>query len=258
MKKPLFISAFILSCGIFGTALAADDFSDEFGGGDLFADEATESTEKTTAKNDEKVLSAFISSRIPAASAKNIEKAEKVFCYTVDYAAADFDGYTMDDLAITGSCGELSADGRQLIKEMLLNNNLAFSSAKDNCNISPRVMLRYVNGIDSTDVLLSAPCHSLTFFHGRDITTLNAAPGKNIMEQIVTTYSALKEKFLSPALLGQMVPNGQVLTQDQKEIVRKINTGSSPKKWNSESQNTQRENSQQQTAPLKKGWNRLK
>ena len=92
------------------------------------------------------------------------EKAEKVFCYTVDYATADFDGYTMDDLAITGSCGELSADGRQLIKEMLLNNNLAFSSAKDNCNISPRVMLRYVNGIDSTDVLLSAPCHSCLLY----------------------------------------------------------------------------------------------
>ena len=181
-----------------------------------------------------------------------------MFCYTVDYAAADFDGYIIDDLAITGSCGELSNDGRQLIKEMLLNNNLAFSSAQDSCNISPRVMLRYINGIDSTDILLSAPCHSLTFFHGRDITTLNAAPGKNIVEQIVTTYSSLKEKFLSPALLGQMVPNGQVLTQDQKEIVRKISTGSSPKKWNTDSKSTQSENSQQQSDSVKKGWNRLK
>ena len=258
MKKPLFLLAFILSCGISEIACAADDFSDELSGGDLFTDDVSDFDDKTTAKNDNKVLSAFISSRIPAASAKNIEKAEKVFCYTVDYAAADFDGYIIDDLAITGSCGELSNDGRQLIKEMLLNNNLAFSSAQDGCNISPRVMLRYINGIDSTDILLSAPCHSLTFFHGRDITTLNAAPGKNIVEQIVTTYSSLKEKFLSPALLGQMVPNGQVLTQDQKEIVRKISTGSSPKKWNTDSKSTQSENSQQQSDSVKKGWNRLK
>ena len=164
-------------------------------------------------------------------ASKNIENAEKVFCYTVDYAQADYSGYTINDLAITGSCGELSADGKNLIKDMLLNNNLVFSTATDSCNINPRILLRYINGIDSTDILLSAPCHSLTFFHGRDISTLNAAPGKDIVEQIVSTYSSLSEKFLSPALLGQMVPNGQVLTQDQKEIVRKINTIESPKKW---------------------------
>ena len=175
-----------------------------------------------------------------------------------DDAQADYSGYTINDLAITGSCGELSADGKNLIKDMLLNNNLVFSTATDSCNINPRILLRYINGIDSTDILLSAPCHSLTFFHGRDISTLNAAPGKDIVEQIVSTYSSLSEKFLSPALLGQMVPNGQVLTQDQKEIVRKINTIESPKKWSKKQTTNTTAQTPAATKPAPKGWNKLK
>lgn len=235
----------------------ADDFTDETSDDDIFADTDTNvSKQNTQAAN--KTLSAFISSRLPASSAKNIENAEKVFCYTVDYAQADYSGYTINDLAITGSCGELSADGKNLIKDMLLDNNLVFSTATDSCNINPRILLRYINGIDSTDILLSAPCHSLTFFHGRDISTLNAAPGKDIVEQIVSTYSSLSEKFLSPALLGQMVPNGQVLTQDQKEIVRKINTIESPKKWSKRQTTNTTVQTPAATKPAPKGWNKLK
>mgnify|MGYP004467985023 FL=1 len=260
MKTLFFLAFSILFGSLSHTANAADDiFGDTDESGDLFASDAANSLEDTKDKNEPngKVLSAFISSRIPASSAKNIDNAEKVFCYTVDYAATDYTGYTIDDLAITGSCGELSDEGRNLIKDMLLNNNLVFSSSSDSCNIAPRILLRYINGIDSTDILLSAPCHSLTFFHGRDISTLNAAPGKNIVEQIVTTYSSLGEKFLSPALLGQMVPNGQVLTQDQKEIVRKIDTSSSPKKWSNKPTQT-KEDTETAPQPVRKGWNKLK
>lgn len=259
MKKTIFLLTAALICGTMQQVYAADDdFEDGLGAGDLFADEENATVQNSKQEQQStKTLSAFISSRIPASSAKNIENAEKVFCYTVDYAAADYTGYTIDDLAITGSCGELSNEGRNLIKDMVLNNNLVFSTAKDACNINPRILLRYINGIDSTDVLFSAPCHSISFFHGRDISTLNAAPGKNIVEQIVTTYSSLKDKFLSPALLGQMVPNGQVLTQDQKEMVRKINTSESPKKWNSGTASAPAASSSD-TQPTRKGWNKLK
>ena len=259
MKKTIFLLTAALICGTMQQVYAADDdFEDGLGAGDLFADEENATVQNSKQEQQStKTLSAFISSRIPASSAKNIENAEKVFCYTVDYAAADYTGYTIDDLAITGSCGELSNEGRNLIKDMVLNNNLVFSTAKDACNINPRILLRYINGIDSTDVLFSAPCHSISFFHGRDISTLNAAPGKNIVEQIVTTYSSLKDNFLSPALLGQMVPNGQVLTQDQKEMVRKINTSESPKKWNSGTASAPAA-SGADTQPTRKGWNKLK
>ncbi|MDO4162251.1 MAG: hypothetical protein Q4D80_04525 [Pseudomonadota bacterium] len=255
---PLFAFSFVLSClALPATTNAADDLFGDLDEEDtLFGAETAAESNKNTEKP--KTLSAFISSRIPASSAKNIEKAEKVFCYTVEYAAKDYTGYTIDNLAITGSCGELSEEGRSLIKDMLLGNNLIFSSSSDRCDISPRILFRYINGIDSTDILLSAPCHSLTFYHGQDIISLNAAPGKNIIEQLVTTYSSLGEKFLSPALLGQVVPNGQVLTQDQKEIVRKISTTASPKKWGNTQPAPATENNNSSPQPVNKGWNKLK
>ena len=260
MKTLFFLAFSILLGSLSHNSNAADDiFGDTDDSGALFASDTANSLDDTKDKKEQngKVLSAFISSRIPASSAKNIDNAEKVFCYTVDYAATDYTGYTIDNLTTTHSCGELSDEGRNLIKDMLLNNNLVFSSSSDSCNIAPRILLRYINGIDSTDILISAPCHSLTFFHGRDISTLNAAPGKNIVEQIVTTYSSLGEKFLSPALLGQMIPNGQVLTQDQKEIVRKIGTSSSPKKWSNKPVQT-KEDTEATPQPVRKGWNKLK
>lgn len=212
-----------------------------------------------------KALSSFISSRLPEAAAKNIEKAEKVFCYTVDYPSAEYSGYIINDMAITGSCGELSKEGIELVRRSLLSNGMAFSTASDNCNISPKIMMRYFNGIDSTDVLYSSPCHSLTFFHGQDIITLNAAPASEIIDEIVNAYSGLKEKFVSPALLGQMVGNGMVVSQNQKEMVRKTEAAPSLKKWNTEPKEPAAETQtpQNSAAPIEtkqapQGWNRLK
>ena len=145
MKTLFFLAFSILFGSLLHNANAADDiFGDTDESGDLFASDTANSLEDTKDKNEPngKVLSAFISSRIPASSAKNIDNAEKVFCYTVDYAATDYTGYTIDDLAITGSCGELSDEGRNLIKDMLLNNNLVCSSYSESCNIAPRILLR--------------------------------------------------------------------------------------------------------------------
>ena len=235
MKKLNF--AILLSIFLCWNNAQAEDI---FGNSELeFVTEDETVSEDTSwrRKDDEdnKFLSSFLSSKITASTAKNINDAEKIFCYTVDYAPADYKGYLINDLALKGSCGEISETGKSLFKNTLFNNNSAYSNNIESCNISPKIMLRFVNGIDYTDVLLSTPCHSLTFFHGRDITTVNAAPGKAIIEQIVNAYMELEEKFLSPALLGQMVPNGHIVTQDQKEIVRKMNASNENlKKWGNE------------------------
>lgn len=207
-------------------------------------------------------LSSFLSNRLPAATVRNINKAEKVFCYTVDYAPADYEGYLINDLALTGSCGELSAEGKDVIKQFLFNNNSLFSNNMDKCNISPKIMLRYIHGVDYTDVLISSPCQSLTFFHGNNVTTVNAAPGAAVIDQLISAYSSLKEKFVSPALLGQMVANGQVMNQGQKEIVRRMSPTETPaKKWgnnNNQPQNPTPETQGTPKQPAKSGWNRLK
>lgn len=237
-------------------ALSAEDI---FGmdDDDMFASNTAAPTENNTKST---AISSFLSNRIPESTAKNINKAEKVFCYTVDYAPAGYDGYTINDLALKGSCGELSKTGRDLIKTSVLDNNSLYSNSVDNCNISPKIILRYINGADYTDVLFSSPCQSLTFFHGRDITTVNAAPGAAVIDQIVKAYSGLAEPYQSPALLGQMVANGQAMTQNQKEILRRMAPQEAPiKKWN-----TQQPAQPQQAAPsnakqpAKSGWNKLR
>ena len=206
-------------------------------------------------------IASFLKDKLPESMTYNISKAEKVFCYTVDYAAKDYEGYYVHGMALKGSCGELSSGGKDLIKSALFNNNAVFSNNSDKCNINPKILLRYVHGIDYTDVLISAPCHSLTFFHDNDIKTVNAAPGKDIIEQIVKAYSGLQEKFLSPALLGQMVANGQILTQTQKDLVRRMAPTEAPaKKWNSAkpAAAAQQTDAPAQKQPARSGWNKLR
>jgi hypothetical protein len=105
---------FLLPCLFYAfSASAQEAFLDDDMGLD-FDSSSSSSTfnepKKTESIDSQKSLSSFISSRLPVSAAKNIEKAEKVFCYTVDYPSADYTGYVVNDMAITGSCGELSKD----------------------------------------------------------------------------------------------------------------------------------------------------
>ena len=249
MKKGIslaFICCFLLLLNI-QRASAEDDFSEaenSLDNGEIIDIKSTSS---------DKTISGFLAQNITAATITPINKAEKVFCYTVDYAEKGYTGYMANGLAITGYCGELSTDGISLIKDSLLNNSLAFSKSRADCQIRPRIMLRYVYGIDYTDVLLSSPCHSVILFHQTDIALINAAPGTAIIEQIINTYSSLKEEFRSPALLGQMIGSGVPQTQAQKNIIRRNEPDNIQlKKWSNEDNETK---SLQQ--PTKSGWNKL-
>lgn len=252
--KKLYLIALIAGVLPFGTAGAQetdifDDAAEDILGEDIQNIPQSNATKST--------LSDFLVRKIPAAAARNINKAEKVHCYTVEYKTPDYDGYTMDDLAVKGSCGELSDAGQKLIKDNLFQSSIIYSNSVSNCEIAPKVMLRYIYGLDHTDVLLSYPCPSLTFFHGSNTVILNATPGSAIIEQIVGAYSKLEEKFYSPALLGQMVANGQPQTQAQKEMIRLNAPTSAPrKKWGNEALPEPQQQAPEQ--PQKSGWNRLK
>lgn len=253
--NKFYILSLMSVLAITNPAFAEDPF-DIDGGDDLFASESSSTQVQT--ENKAALISSFLSNRIPESAAKNINKAEKVFCYTVDYAAAGYEGYTIHNLALKGSCGELSPAGRNLIKNSVFENNSLYSNSKDSCNISPKIILRYINGADYTDVLFSSPCQSLTFFHDSDIITINAAPGAAIIDQIVKAYSGLSEPYQSPALLGQMVANGQALNQRDKEVLRKMAPTEAPiKKWNTQQPASQQAPTQNKQ-PVRSGWNKLR
>ena len=268
MKKSIFSAAFY--CNLWGflifcfllphTVQGAEnsDLEEDYETEDFLETEAKEDVQidKDTSLN---ILSEFLSQNITGATALPIKKAEKVFCYLVDYAEKGFEGYMLNGLAIKGYCGELSKDGQVLVSSSLLNNSLAFSKSKTECRIAPKIVLRYVYGVDYTDVLLSSPCPSLTFFHGRDITSINATPGGAIIDQIINAYSSLREDFNSPAMLDQMVGSGVPQTQLQKEFVRRnAPNDASLKKWNTEQPKTQNNTNNAAQQPAKSGWNKLK
>lgn len=253
MKKnmPLIALMFVFAAS---NGFCADDL---FGIDDVDSETITETTAQSVeSAAKQEFFSKFLNSRLPASAARNIEKAEKVFCYTVAYAQPNEGVYTVNDLAIKGSCGELSDSGKKLFNDALWRNTTVFSNQMDNCKIAPKIMLRYIYGPDSTDVLLSYPCPAVTFYHGRDVVTINAAPGAQLFEQITKAYATLSEPYISPALVGQMLPNGQILNQEQKEMVRRLGLGETPnKRWG---QPTSSPTQPASAATPKTGWNKLK
>ena len=258
MMKKLF--ALILSVLLIPmTVYAADGTDDDLFGSDE-EDFLSVPQKKAQPESRAATLSEFLMQNITAATATPINKAEKVFCYVVDYAEKGYEGYTVDGFAIKGYCGELSAEGKSLIKETLFNSTSLYSKSKADCRVSPKIMLRYVFGIDYTDVLLSYPCASLTFFHGNSIAILNANPGEVVLEKIVTAYSSLSEDFQSPALLGQMVGSGVAQNQAQKEIIKRNAPTEAPlKKWSNEPITETSSSDSTVSAPKPaSGWNKLK
>ena len=189
-----------------------------------------------------------ISSAIGASALNNINSAEQVFCYQITNKPENYTGYTIDGMAIVGFCGVINEQLKTLIKSELMMNpeNLEFNET-ENCVIKPQIMLRFIRGIDSTDVLLSSPCHALAFFYGGKVSAFNAKPAAQIIDAIIEPLLKNKVDFASPALFNQLLPIGVAQTEEQQAILKQKNEP--VKKWQKE---------QQATAAKKSGWNKLK
>ena len=165
-----------------------------------------------------------IADSIGAAAAINIEQAEQVFCYEVDARAVDYDGYTIDGMALTGICGVLNPELKKLVlQELFMSPQNVILDKNENCIIKPKIMLRFVRGVDNTDVLLSSPCYSYSVFYGGKVRPFNAKPAAEIIDALINPLLKKKVKFVSPALLNQLLPVGVAQTEEQKELVSKKN-----------------------------------
>lgn len=189
-----------------------------------------------------------IQDSIGNAAVANITGAEQVFCYQVANRPHNYSGYTLNGMVITGFCGVVSQTLQETIKnEFFANeNNIDFLNS-EKCIIKPRLMLRWVRGVDSTDMLISAPCYSYSIFYGGKVKTFNFKPGAEIIDTMVEAFQSLSVDFVSPALLNQLLPIGVPQTTEQKETIKQQ---SGPiRKW------------EQQTQPKKSkksgGWNSL-
>ena len=189
-----------------------------------------------------------IASAIGSSALNNITNSEQVFCYQIANKPENYTGYTINGMAIVGFCGVINPNLQTLIKsELMMNPDNIMFDVTENCVIRPQIMLRFIRGIDSTDVLLSSPCHALAIFYGGKISAFNAKPAAQIIDAIIDPLIKNKVDFASPALFNQLLPIGVAQTEEQKALQQKKNEPI--KNWQTE---------QQKNVARKSGWNKLK
>ena len=209
-----------------------------------FANEAPEW--RPEIKND--VVLERITSSIGESATKNITDAEQVFCYQIASKPENYTGYTLNGMAIVGFCGVINQDLQKLIKyELFMNQDNLLFDTTENCLIRPQIMLRFVRGVDATDVLLSSPCHAIAIFYGGKISAFNAKPADQIIDAIIDPLIKSKVDFASPALFNQLLPIGVAQNEEQKKLQKQKNEPVN--KW---------QKKQEEEASKKAGWNKLK
>lgn len=187
---------------------------------------------------------------------KNIFEAEQAFCYEIFPKDEGYLGYILDGFPIRGFCGTLTAEEIDTIRRNLFSaaDSVDFTSS-ENCLVQPKIMFRFVRGVDHTDVLLSSPCHAIAVFYGDRTNAYNFRPGAKYIEETVKNMNSRHQEFVSPALLNQTVPNGTAKSEEQRKLIKK---DSEPiRKWQTETQKKV-EQQDEETVRQNTGWNKLK
>lgn len=188
-----------------------------------------------------------ISSAVGSSAVNNITNAEQIFCYQVANKPENYTGYTLDGLAIVGFCGIINTELKEMIvSELFMNPNNIIFDVTDNCIIRPKIMLRFVRGVDSTDILLSSPCHAFAIFYGGKLNAFNAKPAAQIIDALVDPLIKGKVDFASPALFNQLLPIGVAQTDEQKQLLNKKNEPL--RNWQTK---------QESAEPRRGGWNKV-
>ena len=192
----------------------------------------------------------YIKKDLSEAAIYNIMNPEQVFCYYVASRPQNYSGYTLDNRAITGFCGELNISQISTAYEALFTKSPNILTTTADCKIVPEVMLRFVRGVDYTDIMLSSACPSFTVFYAGKAKPFNIK--KKIIEDIIKQLTKTNEPFHSPALLKQTVPTAIANTTKEEDILAKKQKENMPLQgWK------QQENKPLDTAEPKKpsgGW----
>lgn len=208
-----------------------------------------EVSDKTVApKQLERPILNEIKTAIGDFASKNITDNEQVFCYQIATPPANYTGYTIDGMAVVSFCGIIDEKLRGIIKNELLSKpeNIIFDKTEE-CVIRPQIMLRFIRGVDFTDILLSAPCHAVAVFYGGKVSAFNAKPAGTVIDNLVRALLKNKVDFISPALFNQLLPIGTIKNEEQKSLQEKKNAPFMQWKQN-----------QQEKATKSAGWNKLK
>ena len=191
-----------------------------------------------------------ISKAIGQSALQNITGAEQIFCYQITNKPENYNGYTLDGMAIAGFCGIINQDLKNMvITELFANPDSVLFDETEDCIIRPKIMLRFVRGVDTTDVLLSSPCHAFAIFYGGRINAFNAKPAAPIIDALVTPLLKSRVDFASPALFNQLLPVGIAQTEEQKELLNQKNAPI--RNW------LKKQDEEDSSKPKTGGWNKV-
>ena len=195
----------------------------------------------------------YMAKSLSSAALNNILNSEKVFCYTVEMATPNYTGYTLDQLALTGYCGQLKEEKSIFVQEFFEKPG-NISETKASCKIEPKIMFRFIRGVDATDVLISDTCPSVTVFYGGSVQSFNAAPIKKSLEGVVTLFANGRIDFVSPALIDELMPSGVILNDEQRALVNQHKSAQPIRNWDKQNKSAPAPKAQESA----KGWNKLK
>ena len=226
----------------------------QLGGGGLAA--APEAARRQEAVTEDLEPQARFVEEMGKIAINNITKAEQVFCYEVFARNADYDGYAIDGYPIRGFCGILGDAVRDTVSRYFLSSSGYTDFANsEQCVMQPKIMLRFVRGVDYTDMLVSSPCHSFALFYGGAVRVYNFKPGAEVIDALIKSVSEKHSEFVSPALLNQLLPIGVVQNEQQRQIVNKR---SEPiRKWLDKAQKDEAAAAAEKEKN-QRGWNKLK
>lgn len=189
--------------------------------------------EKSTKEINNDVVLPEISDYMGHAAMQNILNAEQIFCYKITKRPKNYDGYTLNGMAVTGFCGILNSNlQNRIVKEFFKSPNNVLLDTVDNCTMQPKAMLRFVRGVDSTDILISAPCYSYALFYAGKAKVYNAKPMSSFLNSLIKAFDKKETSFISPTLLGQALPIGIIKTEEDKQMLQEKES-KTLKKWDS-------------------------
>lgn len=208
----------------------------------------------------------YIKNTIKQAASYNISAAEQVLCYHVakpPKLKSAYTGYTINGLAITDYCGTLDLSTINTTYEALFTQSANIITIKAQCFMEPKVMLRFVRGVDYTDVLLSSPCPSFGVYYGGNFNAFNIKQG--IIDSVIAQFEKTHHEFHSPALLNQTaataIPNSE---QEEYKLEKKARENAPVMNWKkapSQAPATAPASaspSSSEEAPTTGGWNKFK
>lgn len=203
------------------------------------------------ARADKENIIPFIKSSISEISANIISNPEQVFCYQVEKRIKDDKRYTLDGFAVKGFCGELDKGAISTTYSALFTQSPNIITTPAQCKIEPRLIVRFVKGVDYADVLLSSPCPSFTIFYGGKYKAFNIKQG--VIDDIIKQLSEKVETFHSPALIKKTVANAEATSTEESETLEKKQR---EHETSLSEENTETETKPEESAP-KSGWGNI-